>query len=179
MSSFKRRVPAGTDPHAQGPPLGTRIAAQSGQLVVSSGVSSFDDVVGGGFPLGSVVLVKQDRGTFYANLLLRYFTAQGCVDKHGFVAVVCDADSAQFLRTLPRPIDGSRVDVAEDADDDGEAEADALPGDNVASNAELKIAWRYKPVAAFSTAVKADGSGASRSSKQGRLSYPGLSQLGV
>jgi elongator complex protein 4 len=167
MSSFKRRVPVGTDPQTQGPPSGTRLAAQTGQLVVSSGVSSFDDVVGGGFPLGSVVLIKQDRGTSYANLLLRYFTAQGCVDKHGLVAVVCDADPAQFVRTLPRPIDGSRVDVAEDADDDGEAEGEALLSDNVAPDSELKIAWRYKPVATFSTAVKADGSGQSRSSKQG------------
>lgn len=167
MSSFRRRVPAGSE-ESQAPtaPQGTRIVPQTGQFVISSGVSSLDDVVGGGFPLGSLVLIKTDRGTAYGNLLLRYFAAQGFVDRHASVFVAGDGDPEVVLKSLPKPLDGSAAGSVgagrsqEDDDEDDDEEGQGLTtGQQQEKSDDLKIAWRYKPVAAFSTAVKADGSG--------------------
>lgn len=162
MSSFRRRIPATAEPQLPPAPPGTRIVAHTGQFVVSSGVASLDEVVGGGFPLGSLALLKLDRGTSYGNLLLRYFAAQALVDRHGLIVVTCDSDPETFVKTLPRPIDGSAVGGAEDEEDNnvGPAGLDVDDDGGLEEKPDdLKIAWRYKPVGTFSTAVKADGTG--------------------
>lgn len=167
MTSFKRRIPPGAQcPESPVVAKGTRVVARTGQTCISTGVSAFNDVVGGGFPLGSLVLVKQDRGSSYANLLLRYFAAQGLVDGQEIVVVSDEGAVGKFLRSLPRPIDGqaAMVDKDEDEDQTTISRAETLPGEqrDDGETANLKIAWRYKPSTTFSSDVKADSSGAQR-----------------
>ncbi|KAJ2740582.1 Elongator subunit elp4 [Coemansia sp. BCRC 34301] len=59
MSSFRKHLPA-SQPK---PPPATRINPHSAQLLVSTGVPALDDVLGGGLPVGGVLLIEQDRQT--------------------------------------------------------------------------------------------------------------------
>ena len=61
--------------------LGTRPGLQ-GEALVSSGLADFDDVLGGGIPLGSLVLILEDAWTPHGSTLLRYFLAEGAVCGH-------------------------------------------------------------------------------------------------
>ncbi|KAI6031905.1 PAXNEB-domain-containing protein [Pisolithus microcarpus] len=73
--SFKRRIPSN---HANSPP-GTRISPSSPSTVlISTGIPSLDDVLGGGLPLScsSVVLVP-DNHSAYGDLVQKYFVSQG------------------------------------------------------------------------------------------------------
>ncbi|KAH9251311.1 hypothetical protein BSLG_000789 [Batrachochytrium salamandrivorans] len=60
----------------------TRISAQNGQTLTSTGIPSLDDILGGGMPLGSLLLIKEDRFTGYAMLALKYYLAQGLASQH-------------------------------------------------------------------------------------------------
>lgn len=50
---------------------GTQHSLHNGQLVCSSGVPSLDSVLGGGIPVGSVLMIEEDSNDQYANLLMR------------------------------------------------------------------------------------------------------------
>ncbi|KAI8805438.1 Elongator complex protein 4 [Cladochytrium replicatum] len=58
-------------------PFGTRPSLHASVPLVSTGIASLDEVLGGGLPLGNVLLIKEDRITGYSSLLLKYFIAQG------------------------------------------------------------------------------------------------------
>ncbi|KAJ2098051.1 Elongator subunit elp4, partial [Coemansia sp. S142-1] len=88
MSSFKKRVPA-SQPK---PPPATRVNPHSAQLLVSTGVPALDDVLGGGLPVGGVLLIEQDRQTGYSNTLLSYFASQAIAAGHKLCIVNADRD---------------------------------------------------------------------------------------
>ena len=48
-----------------------------GRFLISSGIESLDNILGGGLPLGSLVLIEEDAFTGYSKLLSNYFIAQG------------------------------------------------------------------------------------------------------
>ena len=140
---------------------GATDAAHPGSPASSTGVSAFDDVIGGGCPPGTTLLVKQDRATSYGNLLLRYFLAQGLVYKNAVMVISFDSDAAGLLKSLPRPVDGSAALRDGDKEDDERERDDTDPAfsENASQSDDLKIAWRYKPVSSFSTEVQVEGSG--------------------
>ena len=59
--------------------IGARPSVHDGQFLISSGIESFDRIIGDGIPLHSIMLIKQDRETFYSKLILKYFCSQGLV----------------------------------------------------------------------------------------------------
>ncbi|XP_052417667.1 elongator complex protein 4-like isoform X2 [Carassius gibelio] len=61
---------------------GTRPSVQNGQLLVSSGVSSLDYVIGGGLAVGTLLLVEEDCFDSYSRMLLKYFLVEGVVCGH-------------------------------------------------------------------------------------------------
>lgn len=100
-------------------------------------------ILGGGIPIGSVLLIKEDRHTGYARLLLKYFLAQGISSEHH--VLLCtgeEEESKNFMMGLPWLTDSSSVD-----DDDDE---------NITPESEEKmiIAWRYKGLKKFESSVK-------------------------
>ncbi|KAK9825219.1 hypothetical protein WJX74_000929 [Apatococcus lobatus] len=48
-----------------------------GRTMISTGLADLDSVLGGGLPLGSVLLLLQDAWTPHASTLLKYFAAEG------------------------------------------------------------------------------------------------------
>lgn len=99
MSSFKRRVQSSVLP-------GTRPSPYTSQPLLSLGLPSLDDILGGGFPLGSSLLVHSDHPTSYALLLLKLYLAQGLEAGHRLVVVGSELDAEgdpeKVVRSLPR-----------------------------------------------------------------------------
>ncbi|KAL1924596.1 uncharacterized protein VTP21DRAFT_4250 [Calcarisporiella thermophila] len=128
--SFKKRAAIG-QPKL---PAGTRLSPHNAQLLTSTGVPSLDDILGGGLPIGTLLLIKQDKYTGYGNLLLKYFLAQGMVNGH-HVATVTEK-SEEILASLPglATKEGDRV-------EDKEKEE------------KMSIAWRYERMKKFETSV--------------------------
>ncbi|CAB4401320.1 unnamed protein product [Rhizophagus irregularis] len=139
MSSFKKRVQTSQTKL----PQGTRLSPYNGQLLISTGVPSLDDILGGGIPIGSVLLIKEDRHTEYAKLLLKYFLVQGIVsENHVLFSTLEEEDSKNFMMGLPWLVNEN-----DDNNDDDE---------NITPESEEKmiIAWRYKGLKKFESSVK-------------------------
>ncbi|KAJ3279450.1 Elongator subunit elp4 [Borealophlyctis nickersoniae] len=161
MSSFKRRIPTQTSTL----PPATRISAHNGQVLVSTGVPSLDDVLGGGIPVGSLLLLKEDRYTGYAHLLLKYFVTQGIVSGHAVCLASADENPEETVRGLMGVVEGTAAAGAEEeAEEDGEDLGAQLGG--AASRRMLgalrrpgleedrmKIAWRYEGLPRFSSTL--------------------------
>ncbi|XP_005105912.1 elongator complex protein 4 [Aplysia californica] len=127
---------------------GTRPSLYSNQLLVSTGIPSLDNVIGGGLAVGTVMLVEEDIFGSYARLMLKYFTAEAIVSDQTVLLASRQESPEQLVQELPAPIEmGLRS---------GPAGASAIsPSPKaIASGAKkkpdgpdeekMKIAWRYQ-----------------------------------
>ncbi|KAK3842384.1 MAG: PAXNEB protein-domain-containing protein [Linnemannia gamsii] len=186
MSSFKKRVPS-----AQASlPAGCRLSAYNGQVLISTGVPSLDDILGGGLPVGTILLVQEDRQTSYGQLLLKYFLRQGIVAGDKCVVVSGDESPEAIVRSL-MGIAGeesleSQVQQGVDNRDDEDEErrqrrkkAAAASGgaadDEDSEQDRLTIAWRYSGLKKFESGVEARPPAiSSRVNKTGSTTEPAL-----
>lgn len=123
QTSFKRNA-RGTGTTVAHPISGTQRSLHNGQLLCSSGVPSLDSVLGGGIPIGSVLMIEEDSNDQYASLLTRYFVAEGILAGNGIFTISHEAVETQVHR-LPEPIFTNKDPT------------------NL-SQERLKIAWRYQ-----------------------------------
>ncbi|KAG2216582.1 hypothetical protein INT45_004503 [Circinella minor] len=130
-------------------PSGSRLSAYNGQLLISTGVPSLDDIMGGGLPVGTVLLIKEDRATTYAQLLLKYFLAQGIASGHHCALASRDEDGNELLRNLMWLATSNTND-----DDDDHDEAAKSAARSNAEGDRLKIAWRYAHLKKFESGVR-------------------------
>lgn len=140
MSSFKRRGASSTVQ----PPLGARQSTSSPTIAnVSSGIPSLDDVLGGGFPLGSIVTVlAPDLHSAWGTLIQRYFIAQGLIGSQAVCVVSSDAKSlADGCMWTSGPTEGAATGLQDDHPP------------NVEEDTQIKIAWRYEKMRQFQTTV--------------------------
>ncbi|KAM0945942.1 putative elongator complex protein [Dioscorea sansibarensis] len=106
----------------------------NGAAFVSSGIPDLDRILGGGFQLGTVVMVMEDAEAPHHLLLLRNFMAQGLVHRHSLLFASPLKEPRAFLGTLPAPVTGSK--------DERPPAARGLDPD--AQDHGLRIAWQYK-----------------------------------
>ncbi|KAG5071915.1 hypothetical protein AAZX31_03G095200 [Glycine max] len=121
VSSFSRNVSTVT---SQNPGLKH---GPNGTMFISSGIPDLDKILGGGFSLGSLVMVMEDPEAPHHMLLLRNFMSQGLVQKQPLLYASASRDPKSFLGTLP-----SLVSPKGDKSSDLGQEKD------------LRIAWQYK-----------------------------------
>ncbi|KAJ7102205.1 PAXNEB-domain-containing protein [Mycena belliarum] len=108
--------------------------------LASTGVPSLDDILGGGIPLScSLVVIAPDLHSQYAELVQKYFVAQGLVSRQR----VCVVGTALWVRECMWLAAG-----ASDADE-------PIPSDE-----KIKIAWRYEQMKQFQTTVASSSSAA-------------------
>lgn len=140
MSSFKRRVTTTPLP-------GSRPSPYNSLPLLSTGLSSLDDLLGGGLPLSSSLLIQADQLTSYADLLLKFWVAQGLEAKQEVVVVgsSLDGDGPLGLVESLMEVDGGQV-LGDDEDEQESSEA---------KEEKLKIAFRYEGMKQHATTVSA------------------------
>ncbi|XP_054783197.1 elongator complex protein 4 isoform X2 [Prosopis cineraria] len=124
VSSFSRNVPNITSSQNPGLKHGP-----NGTTFLSSGIPDLDKILGGGFSLGSLVMVMEDAEAPHHMLLLRNFMSQGLVHKQPLFYASPSRDPRGFLGTLPNP---------RSLEDDKSREHDPN------HDKDLRIAWQYK-----------------------------------
>eukprot|EP00112_Aurelia_sp_Birch-Aquarium-sp1_P024770 Seg798.3 transcript_id=Seg798.3/GoldUCD/mRNA.D3Y31 product="Elongator complex protein 4" protein_id=Seg798.3/GoldUCD/D3Y31 len=135
-SSFKKKSSTSSS-RSQAAPRGSKVSLHNNQLLVSSGVPSLDNILGGGIPVGSVLLVEEDNYTTFSDILLRYFVAEGILCGHGLIHVSANEQTSNdILKKLPAPVD---QDSSSYKQPEVTQNTDKKQGDG-----ELKIAWRYQ-----------------------------------
>ncbi|KAF5337431.1 hypothetical protein D9611_003354 [Ephemerocybe angulata] len=158
MSSFKRK-----DPSKQSNLKsyeGTRVSpASSSTINTSTGISSLDDILGGGLPLScSLVIAAPDLHSSYGELVQKYWVAEGLACGHR--VCVIDDYAEDFLRDLmwyPK----SALSVASGATSGGIKEKEGPLGSTfedeedepTPTDRKVKIAWRYEQMKPFQTTV--------------------------
>lgn len=67
-------------------------------------ICTFVEILGGGFPLGSLVMVMEDIEAPHHMLLLRNFMSQGLVHNQPLLYASPSSEPRSFLGTLPSPV---------------------------------------------------------------------------
>ena len=136
MSGFKKRTTT------KGPAIpGTVISPKSLQLLTSIGTKSLDNVINGGIPIGTIVLIEDNlaskknnrvgiASTSYSKILLNHFLDEGQLHSHKLFVGSC-GEKFSFVPTVSNS-------KSEPSDCDEHKHANN-PADDT-----LKIAWRYK-----------------------------------
>ena len=158
--AFVRKVKGAAAPRA---PPGTR-ASTNQVFLTSSGVESLDALIGGGIPLGSTLLLREDVDTSYHALFGRYFVSEGIAQGHAVLSISAMSASEfdAYLLALPR-----NATVATNAPEHASAptkSASALRSDFGDADAEplterpLAIAWQYEKYFGSNSGAIADHS---------------------
>lgn len=131
-TSFVKKI--NTAPQLYKKQLGVKSYANQ-QYSVSSGNQSLDHVLGGGFPIGSIVLLFEDSySQFYAHFL-KTFLGEGIVNEHKNLIIDPDTfrNKDYWLKFLPA--------VIKIRDTKDESKED--PKEKKEAKQELTVAWRY------------------------------------
>ncbi|XP_055920025.1 elongator complex protein 4 [Eupeodes corollae] len=128
MSSFRRRL---VRPFI----IGTKTSPQTGQIITGSGNPALDELLGGGIPMNSIILIEEDKHCIYSKVLCKYFLAEGVIKNQMIFLASLDDSPEEILKKLPQPVfldeNTNKGDVPQ--------EFEQLSQDT----SSLRIAWRY------------------------------------
>jgi len=124
-SSFQRKSGPAPGARGLGALPGVSPSLHSNQLLTSTGTPHLDTLLGGGLPLGSLLLLQEDSGGSYGKLLVRYFLSEGLVHNQALLAV--QGGGREILSALPS--------IEEKGEENRKGKED---------DEKMKIAWRYQ-----------------------------------
>ncbi|CAF1374783.1 unnamed protein product [Rotaria sp. Silwood1] len=120
--TFKKKVSSTSNTRL---PLGTHLNSNGTLLLTSSGISSLDTFIGEGLPIGSLVLIYEDKYSNISDSILRCYLSEGIYNKHDLCISTLRTDLIENLPTK-------------------EEEYQILDNDINNDNDKMKIAWRYE-----------------------------------
>ncbi|KAK9816857.1 hypothetical protein WJX72_006241 [[Myrmecia] bisecta] len=129
MSSFVRRAAPAAVPADPGTRPGLH-----GQTLISTGLADLDKILGGGLPLGSILLVLEHPWSAHHQTLLKYFVAEGVACGHAVHWAVPRLADGGVTSMLPKQI------TPKDAAQQKEQDERSKKEDEV----QLRIAWQYR-----------------------------------
>eukprot|EP01133_Synstelium_polycarpum_P018947 gene18947-22674_t len=130
-TTFVRKGAAGVQQQAPRVPAGCKLSIQNGNLLTSTGLVDLDAILGGGVPVGSLLMIEEDVNSSFYMFLLKYFLSEGIAQSQGtFFTSLVGLDAFEVLHKLPAR--------SKEGDEDEEA------SDAQAESSDLKIAWRYQ-----------------------------------
>lgn len=182
---FVRRTPNATGR----PPAGTIPSPSAPSLaLISTGIPSFDDILGGGQPVGSILTVlAPDEHSAWSRLIERYWIAQGLAAGQDILVVGGSTNNSineknnieledlvagcmwldEGVKKSSRPAI-AEPSPAQSVPDDPDSDAEGLDEEN--SN-RTKIAWRYENMKKFQTTVSGNNAGGELASSHSRALY--------
>ncbi|XP_022903953.2 elongator complex protein 4 [Onthophagus taurus] len=83
------------------------------ETLISSGIPSLDELLGDGIPVGSLVIIEEDSQGLYARIVLKYFLAEGVVNKHRIFVASQEISSEKLIHQLPQLIESKPKNVEE------------------------------------------------------------------
>ena len=101
-------------------PAGTRLNSNGNLLLTSTGISTLDTFIAGGLPIGSLIIIYEDKNSFLSDSILRCYLAEGVYDKHDLCVINSRRD---LTENLPTKEEIQHVEQ---------------------ENEKMKIAWRYE-----------------------------------
>lgn len=106
----------------------------NGCHLISTGQKDFDQIQGGGMPLGSIVLLVKDRYTNYSQVLIKYFISEGLSSKQKVFYTSNEKETYQkeFIKNLPE--NSTLMSQSTPAKAEEKSDVDST----------LQIAWQYK-----------------------------------
>ncbi|KAL5706079.1 Elongator subunit elp4 [Ranunculus cassubicifolius] len=122
MSSFSRNL--SDSPRIPGVKHGP-----NGTSFISTGIPDLDKILGGGFHLGSLVMIMEDPEAPHHLLLLRTFMSQGLLHNQPLLYASPSIHPKGFLGTLPSVV---------------EAKVEKAPKNETEQEKGLRIAWQYR-----------------------------------
>jgi elongator complex protein 4 len=170
--------------------LATKYSISHGAQCISSGVKAIDELIGGGYPLGSVVLVDSDPTLFHSELLLKYFLSQGLYN-HEDLYVCSQLDASNYCDNLLsiirssstlRQQSKSSASLAKGPPGRSSLRSEIIPEEEPsteAKNDDMKIAWRYKDSGKKSSRLLSVGAGQSSFRKASKGSELSLKPLEI
>ena len=145
----------------------------NGVRLVSTGLAQLDQFLGGGLPLGSLVLIEEDQNAVHAQTLMQYFVSQGIACGHR--VCIAGGDGLQgfqeFVNTLPANVSTSGRSSSQTENSQQKMESTQDP------SSELKIAWQYKKYMGSDAdnpalhAMPQVGEGTQKQRKQEKMKY--------
>ncbi|CAF1244835.1 unnamed protein product [Rotaria sordida] len=119
--TFKKKISSTSNTRL---PIGTRLNSNGTLLLTSSGISSLDTFVGEGLPIGSLVLIYEDKYSNISDSILRCYLSEGIYNKHDLCISALRNDPTENLPT--------------------KEEYKLIDNDLNNENDKMKIAWRYE-----------------------------------
>ncbi|XP_058800743.1 elongator complex protein 4 isoform X2 [Phymastichus coffea] len=116
---------------------GTKPTTRNAQLLISSGIPSLDHFIGGGLPIGSILLIEEDTYSTYSKVMYKYFIAEGIVNNHLVFVATQETLPSEIVSELPAV----------------EEESHTLKESSI-KDEEMKIAWRYQNMKIFDSGPK-------------------------
>jgi len=111
-------------------PIGTKPSLSSKQLLVSTGIPSLDNLIGGGLGVGTILLVEEDKYGTYSEVVQRLYLGEGVASDNKLFIATADQCAYDILKDIP-------IDIAED-------KSKNISKDSTTQKNEFKIAWRYQ-----------------------------------
>ncbi|CAF4199355.1 unnamed protein product [Rotaria sp. Silwood2] len=119
--TFKKKVSSTPNTRL---PSGTHLNSNGTLLLTSSGISSLDTFIGEGLPIGSLVLIYEDKYSTISDSILRCYLSEGIYNKHDLFISALRNDPTE---NLPNKEEYKLID-----------------NDLNNENDKMKIAWRYE-----------------------------------
>ncbi|XP_035726479.1 putative elongator complex protein 4 isoform X2 [Vespa mandarinia] len=111
--------------------VGTMFSRTTRQLILSTGIPFLDRKIGEGLPVGSLFLIEEDTYGTYANMIQKYFIAEGIVIRNPLLIASLDTKPSVLLSQIPNPTNSTNDYKIQAADE------------------KLKVAWRYRKTTLF------------------------------
>jgi elongator complex protein 4 len=107
-------------------------------ILSSTGVPPLDLLIGGGMPIGTLMLIEEDYAGSYAKLLMKYFLAEGVYSNHSACFSTLTQSPQSIIQNLP-----SVEDKEDKVGKGGVKKTQSQQADDSAAE-QLNIAWRYQ-----------------------------------
>lgn len=123
---------------------GCRPSPTNGLPVAPSGISSLDNLIGGGIHVGSALVVEEDEFGSYSRIIMNMFASQGVVSNQALFVASSTEKPSEILDHLPGLASAVQTSGSATDSNAGSTAMGSIREEDEDGGEMLKIAWRYE-----------------------------------